>query len=274
MSLVADVVAVGDVMLDVELDELEPGARRHGPVHARAGGSAVTAALAAAKAGASAAVVGRIGHDAVGDVIASELRRAGVAAVLARDAVRPTGLCVAATAQRAVVAARGANAGFEPGDVPESLQAAAVLVSGYLLLHEDSTAGARVGLDRADATWVAVDAATAADARFFERAAGANAVFASADAARALTGAGPAEAARRLGHRYRLAAVTAGRDGAFVCLGGTLFAERPASQAPSDRIGSGDVFAGFLLGSLTRGADPADAVRSAVDRAARHAGAT
>ena len=79
-------IAVGDVMVDVVCDRLpEPGTRLHGGVSLRAGGSAVNAALAAAEIGAGAAVVGRVGADAAGDVVAATLEARGVELHLARD---------------------------------------------------------------------------------------------------------------------------------------------------------------------------------------------
>src|SRR5947199_135343 len=50
-------VAVGEVMLDVAAAELAPGRVVHAPISVRAGGSPVTAALAAAAEGVDAAVV-------------------------------------------------------------------------------------------------------------------------------------------------------------------------------------------------------------------------
>ena len=151
MSRLADFVAVGDVMLDVELDELVPEERRHAAVAARPGGSAVNAALAARAAGASSAVVGRVGSDPIGDAIVAELERSDVAAAVARDPDLRTGTVVAAAAQEAVVADRGANAAFASDDVPTPLRADAVLVSGHLLAYDETAAAARAAIERAEA---------------------------------------------------------------------------------------------------------------------------
>jgi ribokinase len=279
MSRIAAVVAVGDVMLDVELEAVVPGLRRHAPVLVRAGGSAVNAARAARDVGASAAVVGRVGEDAAGKTIATELDRAGVRTLLTRDPSRPTGVTVSATDQRATVADRGANAGFAAADVPDRLDAGALLVSGYLLLHDDTAGGARAALERAETEWLAVDAASAervarvGPERFFDLAAPANAVLADAASAAALAGGEPEDAARRLGTRYRLAAVTAGASGAFVCVEGRIASARPTATSPRSSVGSGDAFAGALLGQLARGVEPDAAVRAASECASRWAAA-
>ena len=120
-----DLVCVGDVMLDIHLPLPVAGERRHSEVRAQAGGSSVNAALAAARLGARTAVVGAVGDDPAGRMIADELRRAGIET---RLAVLPgrTGTCVYAGG---VVADRGANAAFVVPPLPD---ARATLVSAYL----------------------------------------------------------------------------------------------------------------------------------------------
>ena len=73
-------------MLDGALPAPVPGGRVHGGIDLRVGGSAANAALAAARLGARAAVVGRVGADAAGRIVAEELTAAGVEPLLARDA--------------------------------------------------------------------------------------------------------------------------------------------------------------------------------------------
>jgi ribokinase len=122
-----DLVAVGDVLLDVVAARPEAGERVHGPVVVRAGGSAVNAARAAAATGATVIVVGRIGDDAAGYAIRRELEQEGIDARLSVDAALPTG--AALLLDDAVVATHGANAAVEVGELPE---AHATLVSGHL----------------------------------------------------------------------------------------------------------------------------------------------
>lgn len=119
-------VAVGDVMLDIHLPAPD-GARLHAPVDVGIGGSAVNAARAAARLGQRAVVVGRVGDDAAGRLIASELVRGGIDALLELDPELSTGTTVYVGA--AVVADRGANVRL---DAPELPVAKVTLVSGYL----------------------------------------------------------------------------------------------------------------------------------------------
>jgi sugar/nucleoside kinase (ribokinase family) len=65
-------VAVGDVFVDVTCATRPPhGERVHSSVALQAGGSAVNAAVCAARLGAMATVVGRVGADPAGDLVAS-----------------------------------------------------------------------------------------------------------------------------------------------------------------------------------------------------------
>jgi ribokinase len=122
-----DLVAVGDVMLDVHLASAPHDAVVHGAIRVCAGGSAVNVARAARRLGASAAVVGRVGDDPAGVAIADDLRRHGIDALLEVAAGAVTG--TVAYVGPGVVADRGANAGFGPGELPA---ARVTLVSGYL----------------------------------------------------------------------------------------------------------------------------------------------
>lgn len=263
---------MGEVLLDIELPALEPGAVVHAPVRIRAGGTPVNAAFAAAALGAGAAVVGRIGADATGTAIRAALAEAGIEALLAVDERLPTGAFVEAGtgARRTVVADRGAGANLGVDDVPERLDAGAVLVSGYALLHDDTTRAAAAALARADARWRAVTTGSPALVRacgaegVHERARGANVLLANEAEARALTGADPEQAAEELSHRYEVACVTLGPQGAVAAGGDRLVRAAPAAAAPGELTGAGDAFAAALLVSLVRGADLGAAVTSAV----------
>lgn len=253
-------------MVDVSVDRetLARGGHVAGKVRLRAGGSAANAAVWGVAAGASAVVVGRVGDDLGGHALRLALEQRGVQAVLAFDAEAPTGVFL--LAGDAVVAERGANARFSPADVPTSLAASAVLVSGYILLHDDSEAAARAALERARATWVAVDAASAGllrrygRDRFFAATSAASVLLANEDEALALTGEGPERAARVLARRYRVACVKEGEAGAVACLGGELArAEAPRIDV-ADPSGAGDAFAGALLVGLAAGRPLADAL--------------
>ena len=124
--------------------------------------------------------------------------------------------------------------------LPERIEADAVLVSGYVPAADEALA-------RADASWVALDAA-----RLTSLPPGGNAVFAS----------GPHHEVHRLAEGRRLAVVTFGARGAEAVLAGRLERVAPERTA-ADGPGSGDVFAGTLLVALGRDENLADALSEA-----------
>lgn len=263
-----DVVAVGEVMLDVIVPPFEPRRALHAPISVRAGGVPANAALAAAQSGAAVAVVGRVGDDPAAAAIRRALADGGVTALLSTDAGRPTGTFV--SSGDAVVADRGANAALIPADVPEPLDARSVLVSGYALLQDDTAAAARAAIERGGLAMVVAAAtpilARVGAQRFHELADGAAVVLANREEARVLTGAEPPAAAAELATRYGIACVTADADGAYASAGADVFHLPAAGPPPADTAGTGDAFAGVFLASLVRG-DDVEAALAAASRA-------
>jgi sugar/nucleoside kinase (ribokinase family) len=260
-----DLITVGDVMLDGSLPEPVPGRRVHGRLELRPGGSAANVALAAAGLGARSAVIGRVGADAAGRLLRDALAEAGVEPLLARDPDVATGCVI--VAGTAIVADPGASARLLPDDLPQTLEAGAVLVSGYSLLQSGPEAAARAALERARTGWLAVDAASAVllEAfgvdRFFDATRSVDVLLANAEEARALTGLDGEEAALALARRYRIACVKLGRDGAVAAVERTTMRASPQPLEPVETLGAGDAFAaGFLL-ALSRDADPYRALR-------------
>jgi sugar/nucleoside kinase (ribokinase family) len=273
-----DLIAVGDLMLDVRADTgaLAHGGDVHGRVAVQPGGTSANAAVWAAWAGASARVHGRVGDDLMGRVLRDSLAARGVEAVLSLDPGAPTGtmLVVHEQGERSMVADRGANARLSVDDLPPSLEAGVVLVSGYLLLQPGAHDAAVAGLERARATHVAIDAASwplldafGAD-RFFDETAAASAVLTNEREAYALTGLEGIAAAAALGERYTVAAVKRGARGAVLVVDGLLVRADGERIAEADPTGAGDAFDGVLLAALARGDEPAVALGHAC-----HAGA-
>jgi ribokinase len=273
-----DLVAVGDVMLDVRVDAetLRRGGDVHGRVLLQPGGTSANAAAWAAWAGASTRVLGRVGDDFAGRSVCGALAEHDVGASVIVDPDAPTGtmLVVHEPGERSMVADRGANARLVPDDLPDTIAATSVLVSGYLLLQEPGNATAVATLARAGATWVAVDAASwplveafGAD-RFFEETSAATVVLANEREAEVLTGYTGAQAAARLGERYRLAAVKMDRRGAAICVDGSVSSAPAEPVVEVDPTGAGDAFDGVLLARLALGDDPVAALAGAC-----HAGA-
>lgn len=205
-----DFVAVGDVMLDVHV----PAAA--GRVHAEArvvvGGSAVNAALAAQELGARTCVVGRVGDDVAGRAVHEKL---GIDAKLEVGVRTGTTVYVG----EAVIADRGANAGFVPAEVPEGR---VTLVSGYL-----DTEGVRAAIELAHGL-VAVDL----QGRTHELP-HVDVVFGEGDA--------------------DVVVVTRGADEAEARRGGETVRVRPPTLAAEPPPGAGDRFAAAFLLALAAG---------------------
>jgi sugar/nucleoside kinase (ribokinase family) len=265
-----DVLAVGDVMVDVRVpaDALHAG-HVLGRVQMRPGGSSATAAVWAAAGGASAAVVARIGADFAGGALRLALSERGVEALLAEDREAPTGVVLLLGEE--VVAERGANARLAPEDLPAEIGSPALLVSGYLLLHEDTEATGRAALARARGPWLAVDAASArllaryGRARFLAATEAATVLLLNEDEALALTGKEGEAAALALADAYRIICVKQGPSGAVAVIdGGFVRAGVPDRlPSPGEVTGAGDAFAGTLLARLVTGSDPERALGDA-----------
>ena len=257
-----DLVAIGEVLVDVTLGELAPGRVSHAPVRLRAGGTAANAALAAAGAGARAAAVGRVGDDPAAGLIRAQLAAAGVEPLLAVDPELPTGTFVEASVggERTIVADRGATDAFSAADLP-AIEAGAVLVSGYLLFHERTHEAARAALGAFGAR---LAGATGGSSALADRArlAGVDVLVANADEALALTGLEPEPAAQALAGEVEIACVTLGADGAVAARGETV-ARAGGGTRWADALGAGDAFAARLLVALAAGAGLADALRRA-----------
>jgi ribokinase len=269
-----DLVCVGEVLLDVTMPQLTQGAVIHAPIEVRAGGVAVTAALAAARNGARAAVVGRVGRDPAAAAIREALHGSGVEARLAEDPLLPTGTFVESGS--ALAADRGASAGLVPDDISAPLVAGAILVSGHSLLRDDTAAAARAAIERAraDQIGVVVASATLAAAlgrvEFDARARGATVLVANAAEAYALIGLEPAAAASELALTYGFACVTDGTRGAFgawTSPGPPGLAHVGVERLEGKTTGAGDALAGVLLTSLQAGMAPAQALESACNAA-------
>ena len=269
-------LAVGDVLVDVLSAEAPRREERiHAPVTIRAGGSAANAAVWASALGASAAVVGRVGSDPAGELVAGALAGRGIEANLARDPGAPTGVAIALGAATSI-ASPGASARLAPDDIPDPLEGDALLVSGFSLLQASSAPGARAALERFAGRWAAVDLASpslaaAAASHLEEMSAGANVLLATADEARAVTGFEPEDAARALGARFAVACVKLGEDGAVGVQGNQVEQAGIEPVVRRSAFGAGDAFAAALLVALAAGESLDRALHLACETAARSA---
>jgi ribokinase len=244
-------VAIGELLVDV----VATGSGHAASIAVGPGGSAFNAAVTAATLGAEAAVIGAVGNDSGGRMILGELAAHGVHAQVAVSH-RPTGTFLLVGSE-----IRVDRAASRELVLPETIEADAVLVSGYLAPEAIAAA-----LTQARAAWVGLDVA-----RLDELPSGGNALIANEEAARRLTGETPEQAVRALAGRYRLACVTSGPQGAMAVLDGTLETAEAPHQIAANRPGAGDAFAAALFVSLARGADLAAALPEACRWGARAA---
>jgi ribokinase len=248
-------------MLDVLGPATGPG-RSHAPLAVRAGGSATNVAHAAVRAGATAAVCGRIGDDAAGGAIRAQLAAEGIEDRLAVAAGARTG-CVAALGDR-LVADRGANAGFGPDEL-RLAPARVVVVSGYVLFREDARAAGLAALAGSAGALRVVDLASArlaAAAPLDELLQGADVVVGDADAVAAAGGLAELAAGRRAAVRTRAA------DGAEGIAGSDRASAVPPVRLPESPWGAGDTFVARLALALAAGRGLADALREGCAAAA------
>jgi sugar/nucleoside kinase (ribokinase family) len=260
-----DLVAVGDVMVDLSIE----GSGHSANVRVRPGGSSANVAVWAAAAGARAGVVGRVGDDLSGRLVRSALEERGVRPLLSVDPDRPTGCVV--TGPSGIAVDRGATAALAPEDVPAELRAGAVVVSGYAFFLPGSDDAARAAIERSRAEWVALDVGEGLRTVDLRAVDGVGAVVANEAVAQTLTGRPAAEAAAELGASFRLACITRGADGAVAAADGELVTAPAPLVDAVDPVGAGDAFAAALFVALVRGAAVSEALAEACRLGARAA---
>jgi len=267
-----DLIVVGDLMLDVTVDApvLAAGGDVHGPVRARPGGSGANAAVWAAASGARVRFHGRVGDDATGRVLREALAERGVEPALVVDPDTRTGtlLVVRLEGERSMVSDRGANARVSPDDLPERLDAAIVLVSGYLLFHPSSEPAALAALDRARADHLAIEASSwplveaYGNEVFLQATAGASIIMCNEMEAQSLTGRTGEGAALALAERYPAACVKLGARGAVLARSGQVLRAAAPVVEERDTTGAGDAFDGAFLAALARGGEAQEALEA------------
>lgn len=260
------------VDVSVESGALARGGDVHGEVRLRFGGAGANAAVWAAHAGANVRLYGKVGDDPFGRAVCDALRERGVDVALSVDPKAPTGsmLVVRQFGDRSMVADRGANARLSQEDLPDALDAGAVLVSGYLLFARGSHDAAIAAIRRARSSIVAFDAASwplvrdfGAD-RFFRETEGVTLLLANELEVAMLGGGRPL----RLRDHYDMACVKMGSGGAELATPDGEYRARPKTLAEGDPTGAGDAFDGVLLASQAQGADPQEALQRACDAGA------
>jgi 2-dehydro-3-deoxygluconokinase len=273
-----DVVTMGETM--ALFSNADVGPLRHA-THLRLGavGAEATVAIGMSRLGRSAAYVGRVGADELGQAVLARLRGEGLDVSAVRvDPAAPTALMVKerrTTKVSRVVYYRSGSAGsrLSTQDVPEALVAAAKVlhVSGVTpALSESALAATRhaVALAKANGTTVSLDYNYRAALWTPERArevlrelsADADVVFASEAEARLVTGGATPQDLAACGPAQ--AVVTLGSAGALALVDGTVYRERAVPVEVADPVGAGDAFVAGYLDALLRGETPGERLRA------------
>ena len=231
------------------------------------GGKGNNQAVAAARAGGTVRLFGRVGADGFGDALRANLLANGIADGDVRTAEAPTG-CAAITVdpggENAIAVASGANLAVHADDVPDAaLASGGFLVAqmevpaeeNWALLRRARAAGMRTVLNLAPAP--AATPGLAAALRETVDVLVVNELEATALAAGLGEGAAPADAAalcRRLSGTLGVTCVlTLGGRGVLACDGTRTWSVGALPVAVVDTTGAGDTFTGALAAALDAG---------------------
>jgi ribokinase len=277
----ASIVVVGSINVDhVVRVERRPAAGEtvgNGTLELHSGGKGANQAAAAARCGATVAMVGRVGDDGFGSAQRAELTAEGVDVqhVVPTEGV-PTGLAIVLLTpdgENSIVVVPGANGCLVPADMDaagSALRRANVLVAQLEVpLDAVRRAVELCGQDTVVVLNWAPFHEPAGDALYLFEVAGVlvvNEHEASALAGRPVRGPSEAfDAAREIVEMGpRSVVVTLGQLGAVFAGSGGRGHVVPEAVEVVDTTGAGDAFVGALAACLARGSDLAEAVRFGV----------
>jgi len=277
------VVVVGDTGLDVVARHEGPivyGGDSRSGVRLTGGGAGANTAAWLVAAGVETTLVARVGDDASGRLIASELAAVGVSCAFAVDPDAPTCVVVVlvdGSGQRSMLPDRGAMARFAPEDVDPAVLAGAdhLHLSGYVLLDPSSRQAGLAALAAAKEAGLttSVDPQAAAlitsPEAFLDDVRGVDLLMPNEAELLALTGQPEPTAARALLGTVGEVVVTSGLGGAtWVSAAGVVSV--PAEEAECvDSTGAGDAFDAGVLAAWLRGESTVEVLRSGVRLGAR-----
>jgi sugar/nucleoside kinase (ribokinase family) len=236
------------------------------PLHRCAGGSAANTIVATADFGGSAAYVGKVGNDEVGNFFLQDMRDLGVT-IDVKPASAPTGTCavlISQDAQRTMLTNLGASATLTEADIDEELIKAAkyVYIEGYLLSGETTKAAAYRAMQIANRSGVKV-ALTASDPFLVNMirdeiwaliTGPVDLFFCNELEAKSLTGEDdPIACGAKIHEHAENVALTLGSAGSIIMHGGESLPIEGVPVEAIDTTGAGDMYAGALLYGITNG---------------------
>ena len=240
------------------------------------GGKGANQAVAAARAGADVAMVGRVGADEFGRRLIDNLRAHGVATAGVAVSDRPTGvayICVDTNGENSIAVASGANLAVAGDLIPAGMlgpQTTIVLqmevppAENWAVIDAVRAAGGRSVLNVAPAAPVPRAALEAVDVLVVNELE----ALAVADTLGLATD-GPGRAAQAISRTAGVdCVVTLGGDGAMAATDGRALAVDAMPIEPVDTTGAGDAFTGVLAAALDGGFDLSGALRRAAVGAA------
>lgn len=271
--MTTDIVVVGSINHDltvVTARHPEPGQTVLGTDHYSGnGGKGANQAVAAARLGSRVAMIGRVGDDAQGRVLRSDLAGEGIdVTFVGVDDKAPTGVAVITiddNAENTIVVSPGANLTLEPEHIDTDLVATANVVLAQLeipmktvIATAEACAGTFV-LNPAPATRLSAELLARVDVLVPNR----SELGMLTEGSEPTSVADAVAAVRQLG-AAGATVVTLGAAGALLVLGDDI-TEIPAPEVEAvDPTGAGDAFCGALADGLSRGMDLTGAARRAV----------
>lgn len=220
------------------------------------GGKGANVAVAAARLGASVALLGAVGTDGNGDLLLDSLRSAGVATDRVRRSPRPTGtayITVDDAGENSIIVSPGANADLDLSDV--DLTGAAVLACSLEVPVPVVEHAVRAAVDAG--VRPVLNLSPIAEFTAFE---GLDPLVVNEPEAEALGG----DPAALLALGPRSVVITRGGRGALLATASGVEELGAPLVDVVDTTGAGDAFVGALAASLAGGADLPTAVRFAV----------
>ena len=279
------VLCVGDIMLDVSAvigSSILPGVETRATISTQGGGAAANVASWLSVSGTAAHVIARVGDDAAGQTVLSELDKYGVAHSQTVIPGANTGVVIVlvdALGERTMFPDSGANSGLSLTDLPPLDEITAVYLSGYPLVNPKSREGAldilRAVKERGlpvifDPSTVGVLLEVGLN-QVREWLALVDVVILNEEEAHFLSGKNnPIEAAAELLKKTPLVVIKRGGNGALAQARGSAVVQIPAVETEVlDTTGAGDAFAaGFILAWANDG-DLIDALNSGASLAAK-----